>query len=178
MRMIVEQLVEWRLAGETEVLGENLPQRHFVHHKSHMARPGLEPRAAAVGSQRLTAWAMARPSWNVTPFRSQPIPSKSFPIHRLSFHVPIYIQARYRSNSMKPSPYWEANSCSATHGCPNIWRNPMVHCHVNKNPQLVPILSQINRTTYFSKPHLVLSYLLSLDLPCGLFPSTFCWNVI
>jgi hypothetical protein len=32
----MEQLVEWRLAGETEVLGENLPQRHFVHHKSQI----------------------------------------------------------------------------------------------------------------------------------------------
>jgi hypothetical protein len=66
MRMIVEQLVEWRLAGETEVLGENLPRRHLVHHKSHMTRPGLEPRAAAVGSQRLTAWAMTRPYLDVT----------------------------------------------------------------------------------------------------------------
>jgi hypothetical protein len=43
MRVIVEQLVEWRLAGETEVLGEMLPQRHFVHLKPHMTRPRLEP---------------------------------------------------------------------------------------------------------------------------------------
>jgi hypothetical protein len=40
--MSVEQSVEWELAGETEVFGENLPQCHFVHHKSHMSRPGLE----------------------------------------------------------------------------------------------------------------------------------------
>jgi hypothetical protein len=41
--VIVEKLVEWRSAGETEVLWENLPQRHFVHHKSHMTRPGSNP---------------------------------------------------------------------------------------------------------------------------------------
>jgi hypothetical protein len=34
--MIVEQSVECALAGETEVLGENLPQFPFFHHKSHM----------------------------------------------------------------------------------------------------------------------------------------------
>jgi hypothetical protein len=41
--MMMEKLVEWRFAGETEVLGENLPQRHFVHHKSYFTRPGREP---------------------------------------------------------------------------------------------------------------------------------------
>jgi hypothetical protein len=41
--VIVEKLVEWRLTGETEVLGENLPQRHFVYQRSHMTRTGFEP---------------------------------------------------------------------------------------------------------------------------------------
>jgi hypothetical protein len=41
--MMMKNLVEWRLAGETEVLGENLPLRHYVHYKSHLTRPGLEP---------------------------------------------------------------------------------------------------------------------------------------
>jgi hypothetical protein len=42
MKMIVEKQMECRLAGETEVLGENLPQHHFVHHKLHMNRPAFE----------------------------------------------------------------------------------------------------------------------------------------
>jgi hypothetical protein len=43
MIVIMEKFVEWRLAGETEVLGNSLAQRHFVHRKSHKTRLGLEP---------------------------------------------------------------------------------------------------------------------------------------
>jgi hypothetical protein len=42
--MIVEKQMECRLAGETKVLGENLPQRPLLSiTKSHMTRPGFEP---------------------------------------------------------------------------------------------------------------------------------------
>jgi hypothetical protein len=40
--VIVEKQMECRLAGETEVLGENLPQCHFFHHKPHITLPRLE----------------------------------------------------------------------------------------------------------------------------------------
>jgi hypothetical protein len=39
----MEKLMEW-LTGEAEVLGENLPQCLFVHHKSHLTgRRGGKP---------------------------------------------------------------------------------------------------------------------------------------
>jgi hypothetical protein len=38
----MEDFVERTLALENEVLGENLLQRHFVHCKSHLSRPGHE----------------------------------------------------------------------------------------------------------------------------------------
>jgi hypothetical protein len=46
--MSVEQSVEWELAGKTKVIRENLPQWHFVDHKSQITWPGTE--------QRLPQW--------------------------------------------------------------------------------------------------------------------------
>jgi hypothetical protein len=43
MMMIMEQLVTCELTGEAEVLGENLPQCHFAHNKSHVTCPGSNP---------------------------------------------------------------------------------------------------------------------------------------
>jgi hypothetical protein len=44
VKMIVENQIEFRLAGETEVLGENLPHAPLLSiTKSHMTRPGFEP---------------------------------------------------------------------------------------------------------------------------------------
>jgi hypothetical protein len=40
--MNVEQLMEWELAGETELLREKEPQCHFVYHKSHMTWPEMK----------------------------------------------------------------------------------------------------------------------------------------
>jgi hypothetical protein len=41
--MGMEHLVERELPRETKLLGENLHQCHFVHNKSHMTSPGIEP---------------------------------------------------------------------------------------------------------------------------------------
>jgi hypothetical protein len=54
--MMMERLVEWRLAGETEVFGENLPQRHFVYHKSTWPDPVSNPgrRGGKLATNRLS----------------------------------------------------------------------------------------------------------------------------
>jgi hypothetical protein len=48
--------------GKPKYSGEkNLYQRHFVHHKSHMDWPMIEPGPPRWRGRRLTVWAMARP---------------------------------------------------------------------------------------------------------------------
>jgi hypothetical protein len=43
-KMIVEKQMEYRFAGETDVLGENLPQRHFCPSQNPTwPDPGLNP---------------------------------------------------------------------------------------------------------------------------------------
>jgi hypothetical protein len=57
VKMIVGKQMECRLAGETEVLRETLPQRHFCPSQNPTwPDPGLNP-----GSRWLTAWAMVWP---------------------------------------------------------------------------------------------------------------------
>jgi hypothetical protein len=55
VKMIVEKQMECRFAGET------CPSATFVHHKIPHDQTRVWNRAAAVGSRRLTSWAMARP---------------------------------------------------------------------------------------------------------------------
>jgi hypothetical protein len=54
--------IERRLQGKPKNSEKTCPSATLSHHKSHMTRSGFEPQTAAVGSQRLTAWAMARPA--------------------------------------------------------------------------------------------------------------------
>jgi hypothetical protein len=56
--MMMEKLVEWSLAGETEVLGETCPSATLSTINPTFCDT-MQTQAAAVGSQRLTAWVTA-----------------------------------------------------------------------------------------------------------------------
>jgi hypothetical protein len=72
---------------------------------------------------------------------------------------------------MEQSPSWEANRFATSQ---EILLNPKVHYRIDKCPQPVSILSQLNPvhtpTSHFLKIRLIN---LRLGLPSGLFPSGF-----
>jgi len=49
------------------------------------------------------------------------------------------------TNSVEYSPSREANSPLASQEIPRLSWNPMVHYHVHRSPQLVPVLSQMSQ---------------------------------
>jgi hypothetical protein len=55
---------DWQ--GKPKYSEKTCPSATLFHYKSHMIRSGFEPRTTVMGSQRLTAWAMARPQIWVT----------------------------------------------------------------------------------------------------------------
>jgi hypothetical protein len=50
--MSVEQLVEYKLAGENEVLAYKLSHFHFLHYKFIMTRYEIEPGVAGSAANR------------------------------------------------------------------------------------------------------------------------------
>jgi hypothetical protein len=62
VKMIVEKQMECRLAGESEVLGENLPTPLLSTTKSNLTRPGFEP-----GAPRWEAGDLAPELWRGLP---------------------------------------------------------------------------------------------------------------
>jgi hypothetical protein len=86
VKMIVEKQIECRLAGET------CPSATFVHYKIPHDQTRVWNRAAAVGSRRLTAWAMARPQlWGCTkPSNTKIIQGFQSKVLRLITNAPCY----------------------------------------------------------------------------------------
>jgi hypothetical protein len=152
--MSVEQSVEWELVGETEVLGKNLPQCHFVHHNSPHDLAWAWTRTAGVGSRRLTAWAMARPSvllsqirihsiykprWTAAWRRNVFLPHDSGSQrlqHCHGLHIMLHIGLRHGNcTAYFPQNFQRLNICMLWHFSRPVYTVIIINCFVKTEHQ-------------------------------------------
>jgi hypothetical protein len=62
----------------------------------------------------------------------------------ITIYKDCIVRVHVLTNSMEQSPFWEANSSSATLEIPRILCNPKVHYRIHNSPPPIPILSQID----------------------------------
>jgi hypothetical protein len=163
--MSVEQSVEWELAGETEVLGENLPPVPLcppqIQHNLTWART----QGAALGSWRLTAWAMARPDLYT-------LISRSFNQGRLSSYFKVRITAILEYwRPIRPRILLQKLTVTLLVMVP-AFVEPKMDYRIHKIRTLfISWAKWIQSTSYNLRSILMSSSRLSLVLACGLFCS-------
>jgi hypothetical protein len=146
----MEQLLEWSLVGEIEVLGENIPQCHFDHHKSHIIWPGLQPGNPAInrpsygtahhrmlhGYRTLfgccTARVFSRDSpWKVAQWTGRPI-RESWAVLWLAIRL-LSVRAYVSSSVRSILPCTERLYCIPLHTCQHAGALPAI---TNTSPTL------------------------------------------
>jgi hypothetical protein len=119
----VEQLVEWKLVGETEVPARAPLYSTEIPH--YQMRP--RTRAAAVGSQRLTVWAMARP--DIAHTFSYTIVLDSVTLERKLIIITSLLVSDYPTNM---NPIWPVKSASREWAlrvwAPSAYNCPFLFC--------------------------------------------------
>jgi hypothetical protein len=126
-RVIVrmENLVEW-MAGETELLGENLPRRHFVHHKSHLTTPGIEPPGRRGGKP-----ATNRFSYGAAVRMLTALYTTTHSLNNINKVIRLFTRG-LQSYVLKPSAPWESqwNILNSSRILKLNWTNYSINMHV------------------------------------------------
>jgi hypothetical protein len=119
------------MAGETEVLGETIPQCHFDHHKSHTTWPGIKP---------------GPPRWEV--YRKEINANDQCKAYCRKNHVPIYDLIKTLSGliRMTKSVVWrysntdsQAANGQSRFGCSDVGSGTSRSVSVRSEPNFHPL---------------------------------------